>query len=422
MPATTYKLEDLKLNAYRVWVANPHMGTGQDLTSICTGIQWDYDLDQACEKFTLTFVKVRDLARQVRALDHIYILGIKVDSVTGIGSKIEPLKFGIIIDGGVRTNARGELQITAYDIIWYLTANKSSHMIMAESASTFFKRICGKYGIAMGHVDETNVIVGPAPLFEQQIYEMFVSALALTRDVAFEQRIQASGGDPTKFPLESRGPRFYLRTQVDKVALLAKKDPAFIWKFDSSNILEGQSKWSASTYRNAVQVYRRGNFNVASDGLLTQLDLTADGDISILATVPSKNSQDVDTEDKDIKNFGLLMESVSLVGASDPQLKMLDDYLQAQYQASELYIRLKRITNGGTITTVNINGLGPGDPVYIEEPVSGLVGKFYVKSGMHRVTGRDTTMALTVSLEDLLPEAYKTKPESSSSLFGGPLY
>src|SRR5713226_6949846 len=103
MTVNTFALSQLRLNAYRVYVVSPHSDIAQDFTPICTGIQWDYDLDQACEKFTITFVKVTDLARQIKLLDQIYIMGVKVSATFGIGKEIEPLKFGIIIEGGIRS-------------------------------------------------------------------------------------------------------------------------------------------------------------------------------------------------------------------------------------------------------------------------------------------------------------------------------
>jgi len=414
-----FDLTQLRLNAYRVLVANPHSGIAQDLTTICSSIQWDYDLDQACEKFTITFVKVEDLARQVKPLDHVYVMGVKVSAALGIGTEIEPLKFGIIIEGGIKYSANGELQITAYDIMWYLTANKASHMLQAETATSFFTRICGRYGVPIGHVEDTRIIIGPAPFLEQTLYEMFVTTLAITRDVAFTKRIQDSGGDPTKFPLETRGPRFFLRTNVGKVSIIMKRDPTHIWKLETANIYDAESTWSAATYRNAVKVYNRSATDVTSDGMLAQLQLSSDGDISIVGEIPAQKDLN---NDPDIRNYGLLSETVSLVGATDPALRFLDSFQQADYQAKELYVRLKRFQHGGTFTSPNINTIGPGDAILLNEPITGLVGKFYVKSGMHKVTAKNSTMSLTVTLEDLLPEAYKTKPESTSSLIGGPIF
>jgi hypothetical protein len=114
----------------------------------------------------------------------------------------------------------------------------------------------------------------------------------------------------------------------------------------------------------------------------------------------------------------MFAESVSLVGASDPALAQLGNTEQATYQAQQLWVRLKKIAQSATISTVNINTLGPGDPVYVEEPVTGLIGKYYIKSGQHKVTAQSNTMNLTLNIEDVLPEAYKTTTEQSSELLG----
>src|SRR5215471_1170470 len=410
-----YSLGDLKLNAYQVLIRDPHADQGYDLTPLCTSLQWDYDLDQACEKFTVTFVKVTGIATLLRPLNHLIITGIKVN-INGVSTEYQPLKFGVIIDTELTDAARGTLTVTAYDIMWYLANNKTSHILNAETATSFITRIAALYGIKMGATAETGIQIGPDIFPERTIWDMFVTTLSLTRDIAYSNRVIAAGSDPSlEDPVnpEDKGDRYYIRTNFDKVMLLRKQDPQKAWKFETGNIFAASNRWSAQNYRNVVRVYARSSFDTSSDGVDQMLATAGSGDITVYGQYPEDP-----INDPDVLKYGMLSEGVSLAGASDPNLMEADNTAQAQYQAKELWVRLHRILQTGTITTVNINTLGPGDPVYINEPITGLVAKYYVKSGQHKVTAQSSTMNLTLNAIDALPEAYKSKAESVSSLFG----
>jgi hypothetical protein len=428
MPFASYGLEQLKLDSYQVLVINPHANVQaggpdkkvvatQDVTSICTSIQWDYDLDQAFEKFTLTFVRVADLSVILKALNHIVIRAIRTDAVFGVGTKLEDLKWGVIVEGSLTATARGEMQITAYDIMWYLASNKSSHQLMGETASQFITRIAAKYGIPLGYVEDTKITIGPEPFLERTLYDMFVTVLSTTRDIAYAQRIQEHGEDilaVDPVPPQLLGDRYYMRVKFDRINVVKKQDPSRAWKFQTGNLMEASAKWTAANYRNIVRVYQRYSTDYTGVAVTTAITMSEDGDISWNAQWP-KNPD----ADPDVQKYGMLTESVSLVGASDPNLMQLTNIMQAEYQAKELLVRLKRIAQTATISTININTLGPGDLVILEEPISGLVGKYYVKAGQHRVTAQSSIMNLTLNLDDLLPEAYKTKRLPTTPLLGG---
>jgi hypothetical protein len=422
MLATTYTLEQLRINSYQILVLDPGIDNGannyQDLTNLCTSIQWDYDLDQACEKYTLTFVKSAGLVDILKPLSHIIINAIQVWANIEVGEKLEPLKYGVIIDTDLASTSKGQVQITAYDIMWYVSTNKSSHALQAETATSFIQRICHKYNIPMGFFADTKTVIGPSTFLERTLWDMFVSTLALTRDVAYKNVLVAQGNSlATAAPIapQYQSERYYLRTYFNTIALVKKEDPSFAWLFESKNLFTAAAKWSAQNYRNYVQVFdRKTTDDTAAFDVMAVSSAAPGGDISPTGWYP----KDI-TKDPDIKKYGLLAESVTLVGAADPSLAQLDPATQADYQAQQLLVRLRKILHTATISTLNINTLGPGDAIFINEPITGLTGKYYVKSGSHKVTAKDSTMNLTLNLEDLLPEAYKNVPETASPLVIG---
>ena len=407
----------ISMKSYQILISDPHSGLGYDLTPVCTSLQWDYDLDQACEKITATFVKVTGMATILKPLNQLIIKAIKITAL-GIGTELENLKFGVIIDTELADQARGTLTVTAYDIMWYLANNKASISLQAETASDFIKRVAPMYGIPLDRVDETYVQLLPNPLIERTLWDMFVSVLSLTRDIAYSQKILSAGSDPaTENPIapEDKGDRYYMRVNFDKVMVIRKQDPLYTWKFELGNIFNASSKWSAANYRNVVRVYKRQQFDSSLSSVADVVVTDDYGDPSNWAQYPEDT-----TNDPDIKKYGMLAEAVSLAGAPDAALQEPDNTAQAAYQARELYVRLHRVLQTATITTININTLGPGDMVFVAEPITGLNSKFYVKSGQHKVTAQASVMTLSLNALDMLPEAYKTKAESTTALIGGP--
>jgi len=411
----------INLSSYQILISDPHSGQGYDVTPLCTSLQWDYDLDQASEKYTLTLVKVSGIVTLIKPLNQLIIKAILLDAANGISSDMQNLKFGIVIDTSLEDTARGTVTITAYDIMWYLTANKASHILQPhETATHFINRTAALYGIPLGTVEDTVVELGGESgdvWLEQTIWNMWVTALSLTRDVAYSNKILDAGSDPsTEDPVapEDKGSRYYLRTTFDKVNLLRKKDPLMAWKFETGNIFSASSAWTASNYRNVVRVYKRQSFDQSSTDVADNIDITDDGDPLAYGQYPKDP-----VNDPQVKKYGMLSEAVSLAGASDPSLMEPDNPAQADYQARELWVRLSRILQTSTISTININTLGPGDPVYISEPITGMNSKFYVKSGSHKVSAQGAIMTLTLNVLDMLPEAYKNQAESTTPLFGG---
>src|SRR4029077_14927758 len=119
----------------------------------------------------------------------------------------------------------------------------------------------------------------------------------------------------------------------------------------------------------------------------------------------------------------MFVESVDLQAPGEVALDLGNDRANAEQQGMKLYKKLVKFENTGTITTFNINTVRAGDPVHIRDEITGLVGKYYVKSGTHTVSDQEASMSLTVNIEDALPEAYEaraqTKASSTGSLLGG---
>jgi hypothetical protein len=163
-------------------------------------------------------------------------------------------------------------------------------------------------------------------------------------------------------------------------------------------------------YVNVVRVYKQ-----ASAGTSGNNPLGGDAsDPELLFQYPAQDQINAGTV-ADIVRYGMLSESVDLQMPGEEALNQGDAGANAEQQAMKYFRRYNKIENTGNITTFNINTMRPGDPVFVKDEISGLVGRYYVKSGSHVVTDSEASMTLTVNIEDALPEVYQAQRQSARS-------
>src|SRR5580765_2666794 len=120
-------IEDLKIGQYKVVIVDAKEGTSQDLSQICSSIQWDYDLDQPAEHYQLTFVHTSNISNRIKPGDRVKLYGY---AVRPYGSNIEIywelLKRIYIAQTSMSSSSGGDLKVTGYNVMWYLMRNKDS--------------------------------------------------------------------------------------------------------------------------------------------------------------------------------------------------------------------------------------------------------------------------------------------------------
>jgi hypothetical protein len=400
-----YTPVEMAIADYDVWVVEPGSNSGYNLKNIVKSIEWSYDLDQASEKYVVEVTRTKGIADIVRTGNRVFIYGKRAYTD---GLSYGPLKLGFILDEDINNDEGGTLNFSAWDVMSFLTRNKVSHILPdgQETATEFIKRIGSLYNIPFGNVEDTVIKLGKQIYFNYTLYDIFVSVLSYNR-----------AQDGTN--------RLFMRTNFDKIDLVRKKDPPFIWVLEqgvghpsgkefTGNLFGSNASFSREKYRNVVRVYARKDFDTDADDFFEDLLSGVESDPGPKAEIPEKERQATDT---DILKYGMLVESIALEE---------NDILKATAfeQAQDVYDRVIREERSGTVVALNINTLRAGDPVYIYDPSVGLEGKYYIKSGTHRVLPGQATMTLNIQYEDVLPEAYKAKKERQTdieAIFGNPL-
>jgi hypothetical protein len=409
MVGQTLQVKDLRLSDYKVIVRFPTEGpeTTFDVTNFCKSISWNYDIDQPTETYEFQFAKGRDLLRIIQPGNRIFIYGWKPDPLRDV--EYGQIKSGVIWDVEINTADSTSVNVTAHDMMIYLVNNKGSHIIeQDETASQFVRRIAPLYGIPLSNIADTQIgMPSRVPFLNQSLFNMFATALQNTRDLGFSGRIE---GDQVQFGAL----KFFLQSQGFRLALVHKIEPSYTWMFETGdingpvgNVIEASNKFSMDSYRNVVKVYSTQN---PDTGLDPESSGSGGGDAELVAAAPLEASWPTDP---DILQYGMLAESVDFLNFSEVQAN-LDPTQQAQWQADDLLRRSKKLWNSGTIRSFNIVTIRAGTPVYAAIPQLAMQGKYYVKSGSHTITPNSSDMTLSVTFEDVLPFAYKSRHESST--------
>jgi len=422
LSSTTPNIRDLKIHEYKVVVVDSEQGTSQDLSQLVSSIQWDYDLDQPAEHYQLSFVHTENIAQRVKPGDRIKLYGWAVRPVgTNFEIYWELLKRIYIAATTMSSESGGTLKATGYNVMWYLMRNKDTVMLENETASQFIVRTAAYYGIPLGDIVDTGVVLEREPFMNRTIWDMWVSALSYTRDINSEAR-------------------FLLQEKEGKIVLLPRFEASALWNFhrgrfdpgpeswnnNPGNIFSADNTFSMENYSNVVRIYKGSSSADESFALLEgggEEGVTVSGSSPTLAFQFPPQTEIEAGNNREINRYGMFVESVDLQMPGETALDLGNDAANAEQQGMKLYAKLIKFDNTGSISTFNVNTIQPGDAVHIKDEISGLVGKYYVKSGSHMVSDDEASMSLTVNIEDALPEAYaaraqRPKAGEENELFG----
>ena len=415
LPTVTPNIRDLKIGEYKVIIVDTELGTSQDLSQLVSSIQWDYDLDQPAEHYQISFVHSMNIAKKVKPGDRIKLYGWAVRPVgTNFEIYWELLKRIYIATTTLSSEDGGLLKATGYNVMWYLMRNRDTVMLDNETASQFIKRTADYYGIPLGTIADTGVVLEREPFMNRTIWDMWVSALSYTRDI-------------------NPDARFLLQEKDGKVILASRQEAASLWNFHRGRFVPGPQSWennpgnifsatntfSMENYSNVVRVYK-GGFKIPEEGEGDPFGGAEGGTgPALIFQWPPQPSLEAGS-DTEVHKYGMFVESVDLQMPGETALDLGNDRANAEQQGMKLYKKLVKFENTGTITTFNINTVRSGDAVHILDDITGLVGKYYVKSGSHMVTDQETSMSLTVNIEDELPEEYAARPQRPKTAEEGP--
>jgi len=410
LTAQTPNIADLKISEYKVVVVDAQLGMSQDLSQLVSSIQWDYDLDQPAEHYQVSFVHTQNIAMKVKPGDRIKLYGW---AVRPVGSNIEMywelLKRIYIAETSLSSDEGGTLRATGYNVMWYLMRNKDTIMLEHETASSFIKRTAAYFGIPLGVIQETNVQLEREPFINRTLWDMWVSALSYTRDINTDAR----------FILQENGGKVELIQRIPSSGVWNFMRGQFVpgpqsWENNPGNIFSSTNTFSMQNYSNVIRVYKGTTASQGANLLEGDPSSDSSGNPTLQFQWPPQARIEAG-QDPEVERYGMFVESVDLQAPGEVALDLGNDAANAEQQGMKLYKKLVKFENTGTITTFNVNTIRPGDALYLRDEITGLVGQYYVKSGNHNISDQETSMTLTVNIEDKLPEEYDARPQKKSS-------
>jgi len=318
-------------------------------------VTWSGDVTQAARRLEVSLVNTMDGRKQARKIEHGKELRLLYDGKELFRGAV----FSFDID------ARGRMNVTAYDENTYLTRNQDTRIFRGKTASGIVKQLCAEFGIPTGTIADTGYVIPKLILRDKTLWEMMITALTYTR--------------------KQTGRRFFITSREGKLQLLERKEQIVRWVLENGrNIIDASYAQSIEDMRTQVKV-------VGGDPEKKP----------IVATVK---------DDALIKRFGIMQHLENV----DPDMTAS----QVQQRAKELLAQLGTIDDEARVEALGNPDVTAGIAIYVRESMTGLVGGFYVTADSHTFAGGKHTMSVTLSATDDLPTMEYEEPREKKQKKG----
>lgn len=250
------------------------------------------------------------------------------------------------------------VQVDAYDFMFQLLNSTDSKVFRGKTAKQIVEDISTAAGIPVGYIEDTKHVFDFLPLNEKTLYDMCLIAITETT--------------------KATGKKYILKVQKGKICLFERTKQVHQFVLESSgNLTDATYSESIEALRNKIQLMgkdKNGN--------------------SIIST-----AQNADL----VKKYGVLQEYTKHDQAATKA--ELDEL------AGQMLKDLSAVEKSASIEAVGVCGVESGDSVYVVEPVTGLIGSYFVDSDQHTVQNGLHTMSLNLSWTDQLPELEYEPPK-----------
>ena len=261
---------------------------------------------------------------------------------------------GFIFKSDMKEN--GEQTLTAYDSNIYLTKSSDSLIFRKMTATQIIKQLCSTFGIPMGNVVDTKTVLPKLILRGKTLYEVIVIALTETQKVSGNKYLL--GNEQGKLTLK----------QVNKVV----------------------AKHRVNSKLNITSA----SFSESIEDRKTQVKLTGGSEDEIKATTTLKNTTS-------IAKYGVMQHYENQNDVeSKAKLSTLAKSLLSQLDVTKQEYSVEVIGN------IDFKS---GERVLVEEPMTNIVGLFYITADSHKF-GADGTHTTSLTIQrnlELASEEYQ---------------
>ena len=305
-------------------------GEVYDISQLKKGIKWGGNVREAARKLEIDLVSGRDY--------YLPKYQVPQGSVITLDNGVWEILRGVVFEKSKDTG--GNYGIIAYDHAIYLLKSKHTLKISGMTATAFIKQLCSEFGVTVGDIVETGIVLVKLILREKTIYDMMVIALTETT--------------------KRNGKKYQIRMNQGKLNVVERG-----WQTKRWVITEGQNLISASYSENI-------------NDMKNKIVIVGDKD-QVLATV---------SDEALIQQYGLLQEL-----KKEGNIKTGE----AQTMAANTLKDLGRISREASIECLGLDDVEHGSSVEVVESLTGLAGKFYVDTDDHTVQNDNHTMSLKLA-------------------------
>ncbi|KQC48534.1 hypothetical protein AP057_12730 [Geobacillus sp. Sah69] len=311
-----------------------------DITHFVMSVEWSGDVMQACRTLKVSLMNTLDGRKRLFTIE-------KGKEIRFYNNSTELFR-GVIF--AYEISSDGNYSITAYDENVYLTKSIDTRKFTNMKASDIVRRLCSDFGIPVGPIADTGYVIPKLILRDKTLYDMIITALTETK--------------------KHTGRRFILLNKNGKLVLQERK--AQVTQF----IIENGVNIISAKYSQSIE------------DLKTQ--------VKVIGGDPDKKPI-VKTVKNDvlIKKYGIMQH---LENADSKLTKS-----QIEQLARQLLKEHGTINDEATVDAIGIDEVIAGTSVYVKEPLTGIVGGYYVITDSHHYENRTHTMSITLSATDELP-------------------
>ena len=326
-----------------IWIIKNDGVNKYDISSIVSKISWD-------SKMSLTSIIDFDVIESQNPLMPAKI--VEEGDLIIIYADKEEVTRGIVVKS--KNSGSGKVSYTAFDYAWYLGKSKSVYQFNGTNAKAAIETILYDFGLPIGAISQMVVNV-------DSIYVQKTPA-EIIKDIIDQEEHQTG----KRFFSEIKSGRIYIEEMSEMISIGFFKLSGNTAQIDIlSNSLGAEKTRSIENTRNRIKL--------------------------ILSSNDSYETVALEQDAQMISKYGLLEETYKIEES---------DLAKARQAAKVLLGRLSKVHETNTISLL-------GDPVFkagrlfdVEEPSTGISGRFMITECKHSISGGLHTMDLVLTLPE----------------------
>lgn len=246
-------------------------------------------------------------------------------------------------------NDLGQMSVICFDRNYYALKNSATRQFKNIKASTIITQLAKDFGIPVGEIEDTGYLIPKLILRNKSLHEMMLKALTLTKN--------------------QTGKRFFFGNENGKLTIRQHKNNVAPWILAAGSNLIG------------------ANYSISIEELKNQVHVVGGKDDKYSHLVKSIDSQ---------KLYGIMQHYEEM----DEKATLS----QVKQRAETLLKELNVLDDQADVTAIGIIDVITGCGVYVREPMTGLLGGYYVSSDVHTFSESNHTMQLTISKSLEMPD------------------